>query len=67
VFPRPKDISKAFGGGRNLRPGQELESAEQKAAREAAYSAALKAYREKVRGPNAPHYIVLSDEPREQW
>lgn len=48
VFPRPKDISKEFGGGRNLKPGQELETPEQKAAREAAYAAALRSYREKV-------------------
>jgi hypothetical protein len=48
VFPRPKDISKAYGGGRDLRPGQELESAEQKASRESEYAAALRSYREKV-------------------
>lgn len=34
VFPRPADISKAYGGGRNIKPGQELESKEQKAERE---------------------------------
>ena len=27
VFPRPADISKAYGGGRDIRPGQELETA----------------------------------------
>lgn len=36
-------------GGRNITPGQELESKEQREAREAQYKAALKAYREKVR------------------
>lgn len=34
VFPRPQNISQAYGGGRNIRPGQELETAEQKAKRE---------------------------------
>lgn len=41
VFPRPKDISKTFGGGRNLQPGQELESKEQAAARNKEYEAML--------------------------
>lgn len=48
VFPRPKDISATYGGGRNLKPGQALETDEQKAAREAAYAAAIKAYKAKV-------------------
>ncbi|KAL6757912.1 hypothetical protein V8C86DRAFT_2613023 [Haematococcus lacustris] len=48
VFPRPKDISKEFGGGRNLAPGQELESAAQRAAREEAYAQALRSYRDKM-------------------
>jgi hypothetical protein len=34
IFPRPKNISKAYGGGRNIRPGQALETDEQKKARE---------------------------------
>jgi hypothetical protein len=50
VFPRPKDISKEYGGGRDLKPGQALETKEQRAAREAAYAAALAAYKEKVWG-----------------
>lgn len=29
VFPRPADISAAYGGGRNLKPGQTLETPEQ--------------------------------------
>lgn len=33
MFPRPRDISKAFGGGRILRPGQELEGEDQRAER----------------------------------
>lgn len=34
VFPRPSNISQAYGGGRNIRPGQALETAEQRAKRE---------------------------------
>ncbi|WIA36072.1 hypothetical protein OEZ86_007427 [Tetradesmus obliquus] len=45
VFPRPNNISQAYGGGRNIRPGQELETPEQKAAREAEYAAALQRYK----------------------
>jgi hypothetical protein len=41
VFPRPKDISKTFGGGRNLQPGQALETKEQAAARNKEYEAML--------------------------
>ena len=33
VFPRPPDISRAYGGGRTLKPGQELESEDDRAAR----------------------------------
>lgn len=45
VFPRPKNISEAFGGGRNLRPGQELETEDEAAARQQRVSAALTSYR----------------------
>ena len=45
VFPRPKNISEAYGGGRNLRPGQQLESDEDAAARAARVSSALSSYR----------------------
>jgi hypothetical protein len=38
VFPRPQNISQAYGGGRNIRPGQELETPEQKAQREVSSS-----------------------------
>ncbi|MQL93890.1 hypothetical protein Taro_026542 [Colocasia esculenta] len=34
VFPRPSNISKTFGGGRNICPGEVLESADTKAAKE---------------------------------
>ena len=33
VFPRPEHISAAYGGGRNLKPGQALESEEQRKVR----------------------------------
>lgn len=45
LFPRPRNISEAYGGGRNLRPGQALESEEEAAARQQRVSAALKQYR----------------------
>lgn len=35
LFPRPRDISRAYGGGRNLKPGQPLESKEEEEARKA--------------------------------
>jgi len=33
MFPRPENISKAFGGGRTLKPGEALESEDARAAR----------------------------------
>ncbi|KAG2424490.1 hypothetical protein HYH02_015163 [Chlamydomonas schloesseri] len=48
MFPRPKDISEAYGGGRNLKPGQELETPKQRAERERSYAAALAAYKAKA-------------------
>jgi hypothetical protein len=41
VYPRPKNISEAFGGGRNLAPGQELESKEVAEARAKEYAEML--------------------------
>lgn len=46
VFPRPDNISQTYGGGRNLRPGQPLETEEQQAARQARVGAALARYRQ---------------------
>jgi hypothetical protein len=40
VFPRPSNISQAYGGGRNIRPGQDLETPEQKAQREVSHHVA---------------------------
>ncbi|KAL7120434.1 hypothetical protein ACP275_02G122600 [Erythranthe tilingii] len=47
LFPRPNDISKAYGGGRTLRPGQALETAEERAAKEARTKQLLAAYKKK--------------------
>ncbi|KAJ8573639.1 hypothetical protein K7X08_010150 [Anisodus acutangulus] len=48
VFPRPNDISKTFGGGRTIRPGEVLESAEEKAAKQARTRELLAAYKSRV-------------------
>eukprot|EP00897_Mesotaenium_endlicherianum_P000994 jgi/Mesen1/10896/ME000095S10232 len=45
VFPRPRDISRTYGGGRTIRPGESLETAEEKAAREARTKKLLDDYR----------------------
>ncbi|KAK9829847.1 hypothetical protein WJX72_008241 [[Myrmecia] bisecta] len=45
VFPRPQNISEAYGGGRTLRPGQALETAEQTAERKANVAKALADYK----------------------
>ena len=45
VYPRPANISEAFGGGRNIKPGQPLESEEATAERRLRVAAALKTYR----------------------
>lgn len=47
VFPRPNNISKTFGGGRTIRPGEILESEEEKAAKEARTKQMLAAYKKK--------------------
>lgn len=46
VFPRAKNISQAYGGGRTLRPGQPLESEEAATRREQRVSTALSRYRQ---------------------
>ncbi|CAK8576592.1 unnamed protein product [Lathyrus sativus] len=47
VFPRPNNISKTFGGGRVIRPGEVLETAEEKAAKEERTKQILAAYKKK--------------------
>lgn len=48
VFPRPGNISKTFGGGRVIRPGDQLETAEDKAAKEKQTKELIAAYRKKM-------------------
>lgn len=48
VFPRPRNMSEAYGGGRNLRPGQALETTEEAAERERRVSSALSNYRRSI-------------------
>ncbi|URE34941.1 hypothetical protein MUK42_15709 [Musa troglodytarum] len=48
VFPRPSNISKTFGGGRNIKPGEVLETAEGKAAKEKRTRELLAAYKSKM-------------------
>ncbi|GMH21457.1 hypothetical protein Nepgr_023299 [Nepenthes gracilis] len=48
VFPRPRNISKTFGGGRIIRPGEALETSEDKAAKEAHTRELLAAYKNKI-------------------
>jgi len=48
VFPRPSNISKTYGGGRNIRPGQELETEEEADARQKRVAQALASYRKVV-------------------
>ncbi|XP_031093129.1 uncharacterized protein LOC115997671 [Ipomoea triloba] len=47
VFPRPSNISKTFGGGRTLNPGEALETTEEKAAKQARSRQLLAAYKAK--------------------
>ncbi|KAG8391151.1 hypothetical protein BUALT_Bualt01G0158000 [Buddleja alternifolia] len=48
VFPRPNDISKTYGGGRTIRPGETLETAEERTAKEARTKQLLAAYKKKI-------------------
>ncbi|XP_020525969.1 uncharacterized protein LOC18439180 isoform X4 [Amborella trichopoda] len=48
VFPRPSDISKTFGGGRVIRPGEVLETKEDKAEKQARTRQLLAAYKNKM-------------------
>ncbi|KAG9141627.1 hypothetical protein Leryth_015314 [Lithospermum erythrorhizon] len=48
VFPRPNDISKTFGGGRTIRPGEVLEKAEDKAAKDARTRQLVAAYKSQI-------------------
>lgn len=48
VFPRPSNISKTFGGGRTLRPGDSVETAEERIVREEKTKKLLIAYKESL-------------------
>ncbi|XP_010908205.1 uncharacterized protein [Elaeis guineensis] len=48
VFPRPSNISKTFGGGRVIRPGEVLETAEDKTAKEKCSRELIAAYKNKM-------------------
>ncbi|KAG0607390.1 hypothetical protein M758_8G024500 [Ceratodon purpureus] len=54
MFPRPADISKAYGGGRNIKPGQKLETEEEKIARETKTKKLLDDYKKKLGLDMAP-------------
>ncbi|KAL6620155.1 hypothetical protein ACP70R_035294 [Stipagrostis hirtigluma subsp. patula] len=45
MFPRPQNISKAYGGGRNIRLGGETQTAEEKAAKDKRTRELIAAYR----------------------
>ncbi|KAI5388460.1 hypothetical protein KIW84_074231 [Lathyrus oleraceus] len=47
VFPRPNNISETFGGGKVIRPGEVLETAEEKATKEERTKQMLAAYKKK--------------------
>lgn len=48
IFPRPENISKTYGGGKVIRPGDVLETKEEKAMREAKTKKLLDDYKEKM-------------------
>ncbi|KAK7257975.1 hypothetical protein RIF29_32331 [Crotalaria pallida] len=48
VFPRPGNISKTFGGGRVIRPGEVLETEEEKAIKEARTKQLIAAYKKEI-------------------
>ncbi|XP_021295738.1 uncharacterized protein LOC110425222 isoform X2 [Herrania umbratica] len=48
VFPRPGNISKTFGGGRTIRPGEGLETEEDKAAKNERTRQLLASYKMKI-------------------
>ncbi|KAL3678976.1 hypothetical protein R1sor_021932 [Riccia sorocarpa] len=48
LFPRPADISKTYGGGRTIRPGDILETEEERIAREAKTQKLLSDYKKKM-------------------
>eukprot|EP00803_Ostreobium_quekettii_P011738 evm.model.scf_1229.3 EVM.evm.TU.scf_1229.3 scf_1229:16912-20312(-) len=49
VFPRPANISKTYGGGRTLAPGEALESEERRKERDEEVLASLQSYRKRIK------------------
>ncbi|WCJ39020.1 hypothetical protein M5689_020042 [Euphorbia peplus] len=48
VFPRPGNISKTFGGGKTIRPGDVLETAEERAAKDDRTKQLVAAYKKRM-------------------
>lgn len=48
IFERPANISQTYGGGRTIKPGEQLETEEEKKAREARTKQLLAAYNKKI-------------------
>ncbi|KAI7725254.1 hypothetical protein M8C21_014650, partial [Ambrosia artemisiifolia] len=48
VFPRPNNISKTYGGGKTIRPGEVLETEESKAAKQARTRKMIAAYKKQM-------------------
>lgn len=48
IFERPANISEAYGGGRTIKPGEQLETEEEKKARDARTKEVLAAYYKKI-------------------
>ncbi|CAH9098996.1 unnamed protein product [Cuscuta epithymum] len=67
VFPRPTNISKTFGGGRTLKPGEELETAEVKAAKDARTRQLLVAYKSKMGMTVDPRLELESEKVDGSW
>ncbi|XP_010999594.1 PREDICTED: uncharacterized protein LOC105107388 isoform X4 [Populus euphratica] len=64
VFPRPGNISKTFGGGKTIRPGDELETAEARAAKDERTKQLIAAYRKSI-GLNVDPNVKLECEKSE--
>ncbi|KAM7476802.1 hypothetical protein LguiB_024045 [Lonicera macranthoides] len=48
VFPRPRDISKTYGGGKTINPGDVLETEEEKAAKDTRAKQLVAAYKSQI-------------------
>ncbi|CAA7052083.1 unnamed protein product [Microthlaspi erraticum] len=66
VFPRPSNISKTFGGGRTIQPGDTVETAEERTAREERTKKLLTAYKESIGLNIAPELKLECEEALEK-